>query len=121
MSNLPKQSSTDSADKVKTFFDRYFTKELSFAANDVDSVVGFFTKRGFDTVSATSTAVVLLQQAKLDNVKIFKLVETLRGLNDVQLSALVAEVLNYNRDKTSTLGYRVTPKTDTTEARNIVV
>lgn len=121
MSNLPKQPDTDSSDRVKRFFDRYFIKELSFAANDVDSVVGFFTKRGFDIQAATSTAVVLLQQAKLDKVKIFKLLDTLRGLNDVQLSALIAEILNYNRDKISTLGYRALPETDTTEARNIVV
>jgi hypothetical protein len=121
MSNLPKQSSTDSSDRVKKFFNRYFTEEISFAANDVDSVVGFFEKRGFDKISATSTAVILLQQAKLDNVKIFKLLDTLRGLNDVQLSAVVTEVLNYNRDKISTLGYRITPEQNTTEARNIVV
>jgi len=121
MSNLPKQTDTDSSDKVKRFFDRYFVEEISFAANDVDSVVGFFEKRGFDNTSATSTAVILLQQAKLDNVKIYKLLDTLRGLTDVQLSAIVAEVLNYNRDKTSTLGYRVTPERNTTEARNIVV
>lgn len=121
MSSLPKQPDTDSSDKVKRFFDRYFTKELSFPSNDIDAVVGFFEKRGFDKQSAVSTAVILLQQAKIDNVKIFKLIDTLRGLTDVQLSALVAEVLNYNRSATSTLGYRVPTVTETVEARNIVV
>jgi hypothetical protein len=63
---------------------------------------------------------VLLQQAKLDNVNVFDLLDTLKGLTEVQLSAVVTEVLNYNRQKTSTLGYRQEDKSELLEARNIV-
>lgn len=119
-SNLPKPPVTDSAAEVKSFFNNYFVDPITFSANDVDTVVGFFEKRGFENTAATSVATVLLTQAKLDNVKIFKLLDTLKGLTDVQLSALVTEVLNYNRPKISTLGYKTQPDTDNFEARNII-
>lgn len=119
-SNLPKPPVTDSATEVKSFFNNYFVEPITFSANDIDTVVGFFEKRGFENTAATSVSTVLLTQAKLDNVKIFKLLDTLKGLTDVQLSALVTEVLNYNRPKISTLGYKTQPDTDNFETRNII-
>jgi hypothetical protein len=121
MSNLPKTSSNDSAAQVKAFFENYYNEPINLAANDIDSVVGFFKKRGFDDSAAISTAATLLKQAKIDNVKIYKLIDTLQGLTDIQLSALVTEVLNYNRPRVSTLGYKVSAATDNFEARNIII
>jgi hypothetical protein len=120
-SNLPQSTSTDSADEVKLFFDNYFNAPIPFPAAEVDAVTGFFKKRGFDDIAANSTAAVLLQQAKLDNVKVFELLDTLSGLSEVQLSAVVAEVLNYNRQKNSTLGYRQEDTGELFEKRNIAV
>ena len=120
MSSLPKPPAT-SESQVVEFFDKFLVKQLEFPSNDVDAVVGFFTKRGFDKTSAVSTATTLLNQAKLDNVKIFKLIDTLKGLTDVQLSALVAQILNVDRGKTSKLGYKAETPTERQEARNIVV
>lgn len=119
-SNLPVNKS-DSADAVKLFFDNYFNAPISFPAAEVDAVTGFFKKRGFDSLAANSTAAVLLQQAKIDEVKIFELLDTLEGLNEVQLSAVVAEVLNYNRQKNSVLGFRQQETGELLEKRNIVV
>lgn len=121
VSNLPQETNNDSAEKVKTFFNNYFDAPISFPAEQVDAVVGFFEKRGFDKLASASTAVILLTQAKLDNVNVFQLVDTLKGLTDVQLSAVVAEVLNYNRQKISSIGYRVAESTDLIESRNIIV
>lgn len=121
LSNLPESSNTDSSDKVKNFFNNYFDAPISFPADQVDAVVGFFEKRGFDKLASGSTAVILLTQAKLDNVNVFELVDTLKGLTDVQLSAVVAEVLNYNRQKISSLGYRVAENTDLIESRNVLL
>lgn len=104
----PAQIETDSSTEVRTFFDRYFTQEVSFPSNQIDSVLGFFLKRGFDEQSARSTAIVLLNQARIENVSPFKLIDTLKGLTDVQLSQVVAEVLNIYREKTSAVGYRLT-------------
>jgi hypothetical protein len=120
-SSIPNSSNSDSSTKVKQFFDRYYTESISYPANEVDAVVGFFAKRGFDEAAAISVTVVLLQQAKIDNVKVFKLLDTLKGLTDLQISSVVAEILNYSRSKISTLGYKVDNSSDSSDKRNIVV
>ena len=79
----------DSGEEVKEFFNNYFTESISFPATEVDAVVGFFQKRGFDDSSATGVATVLLQQAKLDEVNVFTLLDTLGGLDDVQILSLI--------------------------------
>lgn len=119
--NLPLSSITDSSDKVKTFFDRYFVDQIAYPAEQIDAVVGFFRKRGFDEQAASSTSIAILQQAKLDNVNPFDLLDTLEGLTEVQLSAVVTEVLNYNRQKISTLGYKQFDNADPLEKRNTIV
>jgi|TARA_B110000977_G_scaffold28272_1_gene36143 hypothetical protein len=120
MSSLPKSPAT-SEGKTTEFFDKYFTKKLSFPSNEVDAVIGFFTKRGFDEAAAQSTSTILLEQAKIDDVNVFDLLDTLKGLNEVQLSTVVAEVLNYNRDSTSSIGFKRPESVDKLEKRNIVV
>jgi len=111
---------TDSAGEVKEFFDKYFSKKIAVTSNQVDSVVGFFQKRGFGKNSATAVASVLLQQAKIDNVNVFKLLDTLSGLNAVSISKLVATILNTNRSKMSAIGFSVESTQETSEKRNIV-
>ncbi len=121
-SNLPSNSlNTDSSDVVRSFFDNYFNAPISYPAEQVDAVVGFFKKRGFDDLSANSTSIVLLQQAKLDNVNVFQLLDTLKGLTEIQLSSVVAEVLNYNRQKVSVLGYKQQNSGEYLEKRNVIV
>lgn len=119
--NLPVESAVDSAGEVKQFFDKFFVHEVSFPSNQIDAVLGFFLKRGFDQNSARSTGIVLLNQARLDNVNVFELIDTLKTLTDVQLSQVVAQVLNAYREKVSVLGYRIAPIADTFESRNILV
>jgi hypothetical protein len=121
--NLPSQltSSIDSSTEVKTFFDKFFVQQVSFPSNQIDAVVGFFLKNGFDIESARSTGIVILNQARQDNVNVFELLDTLKTLTDVQLSQVVAQVLNSYREKTSLLGYRVAPLVDDYESRNILV
>ena len=111
----------DSGEEVKEFFNNYFTESISFPATEVDAVVGFFQKRGFNESSSTGVATVLLQQAKIDDVNVFTLLDTLSGLEDVQISQIVAEILNYNRQKASTLGYKISSNIERLEDRNIVV
>lgn len=118
-SNLPAQS--NDASDVKQFFDKKFSNQVTFPAAEIDATVAFFSKRGFDTTSASSTAIVLLNQARTDNIRIFELLDKLKGLTDVQLSQVVAQVLNTSRENTSLLGYRIATVTNTFEARNILV
>ena len=110
-----------SDERVKKLFGQYFTGTQNFPSNEVDAVVGFFEKRGFDKTAAISTATTLLSQAKLDGVKIFELLDTLKGLDAIQLSTVVAQVINYNRPSTSTIGFRRDEQTNLTEKRNILV
>jgi predicted TPR repeat methyltransferase len=119
-SSLPIQSQSNDSN-VTEFFDRYFVEKLEFASNEVDAVIGFFDKRGFEKAAAISTGTILLQQAKLDEINVFTLLDTLKGFDEIKLSAVVAEVLNYNRLSTSVLGFKSTTTTDTLEKRNIAV
>lgn len=111
----------DSSAEVKEFFDKYFVDPISYSATQVDSVVGFFLKRGFDQSSATGVSTVLLQQAKIDDVNVFTLLDSLKGLTEVQISGLVGEIVNYNRSKVSVIGFKTENTVSRQEARNIVV
>jgi hypothetical protein len=112
---------TDGSVEVRQFFDKFFSQEVSFPAAQIDAVVGFFEESGFDVTSAKSTAIVLLNQARADSVNVFELLDTLKKLPAVQLSQIVAQVLNSYRESTSLLGYRIAPLTDIYETRNILV
>ena len=111
----------DSSDRTTEFFNRYFTGRISYPSNQVNAVIGFFESRGFEKASAAAVASVLLQQAKIDNVNVFELLDSLKGFDKLKLSALVAVILNSNRSKISKIGFREEIETDLIEARNIIV
>jgi hypothetical protein len=114
-------ANTDSAGEVKEFYNKYFSKQVNFTSNEVDSCVGFFEKRGFGKSSAVSTSVAILQQAKLEGTPVYTILDTLRGLDEVQLSRLVTTILNVNRSKSSQLGFKVEPQNPSKEQRNILL
>jgi hypothetical protein len=120
INNLPVSAPVYPED-VRRFFDKFFVHEVTFPSNQIDAVVGFFLKHGFDTDSARSTSIVLLNQARIDNINVFQLVDSLKKLTDVQLSQVVAQILNSYREKISLLGFRISNIADTYESRNIVV
>lgn len=118
--NLPRTVvSNDSADQVKSFFDRYFQHQVTFPSNQIDAVLGYFLKRGFQEEAAKSTSIVLLNQARIENIPVFQLLDTLKGLTDAQLSQVVTEVLNIYREKSSVLGFKIIQTDETIESRNI--
>ena len=120
-SNFPVPNNTDTDQRVKLFFDTYFNAPVSYPASEIDAVIGFFRKRGFDEVASSSTAIVLLQQAKIDEVNVFTLLDTLKGLTDLQLSSVTTAVLNANRQRNSTLGFKQQDTSDLIEQRNVMV
>jgi len=117
--NLPIIKGKDSSEKVRKFFDRYFLHEITFPAEQIDAVVGFFLKRDFDELAAKSVAIVLLTQSRLENINVFKILETLKGLTDLQLSGVVSEILNAYREKTSSIGFKDPIIDENYESRNI--
>lgn len=119
--NLPNPNKSTTTESVKSFFYKSYSQPVSFPAAQIDTTIAFFTKRGFDQLGAGTIAIVMLNQARQENVDVFTLLGTLKALTDVQLSQVVAQVLNASRDKTSLLGYRTAPITNTFEARNILI
>lgn len=119
MTNLPTHPTQQI--EVKQFFDKFFINQISFPSNQIDALVGFFLKRNFDELSAASTAIVLLNQAYIDNINVFQLLDTLRSLPTIQLNQVVAQILNSYREKTSQLGYQIETPNSTYDTRNILV
>jgi hypothetical protein len=107
--NLPVSTKNDSAAGTKLFFDNYGIEPLEFNAIDVDAATAFFEKKGFGKDASLVVAATILKQAKLDNVPIFKLLDSLGNNPEMNISTLVGEILNNNRTPTSTLGFRIDP------------
>jgi hypothetical protein len=105
------------------YFNNYYSSgnSVSYTQNEVDAVVGYFLKRGFERIAAINTGGVILEQAKRDSVPVFQLLDTLKGVNDVQLSNLIAQIINANRRKTSSIGYKQISENQLFDQRNIVV
>jgi len=118
--NIPQEKVTDSALATVQMFNQYGSPVVALDAATIDAAVGFFTSRGFDKNSAESIAYIIMKQAKLDGYKPFQIIDTLGGLDNVQISALVTELLNYNRYKSSSLGMAQTFIPVATVQRNIL-
>lgn len=107
--------------EVKTVLDKYFQKEISFPADEIDAVQGFFMKRGFATDATRSLAIVMLNQASIDRVNVFQLLDKLNNVSDLHLSQIINDVLNAYRDISSVLGYKEIIADDSLESRNILI
>lgn len=119
LTNLPTKESTDSANSTKTYLNNFGKNGEEYLSADVDAAIGFLTDKGFGIEAATVTSIVLLQQAKRDGFPIFKVLETLGSLKQLELSALVSEILNLNRSQTSRLGFRTSITANQIKLRNI--
>ena len=115
--NLPAKSASDTA--IVQAFDAYSSAPLEIDASTIDAMRGFFTSRGFDKTAAESVSVVIIRQAKKDGYNPMQILDSLKGLDSVEISALVAEIINYNRFKTSFLGYALAFSANQEVARNI--
>lgn len=104
-SNVPVSNTSNNSDATLKAFNNFYSKPLELKVSTLDAMTGFFTSRGFDRGSAESITVTIIAQAKKDGYNPMQILDTLKGLDNVEISALVAEILNYNRFKTSFLGY----------------
>jgi hypothetical protein len=100
--NLP--PSPVSNNSTVASMDAYYSKPLAIDSTTFSMMTGFFQSRGFDVSAAETTAVALIKQAQLDSYNPINVLDSLKGLDNVQLNSIVAEILNYNRFKTSFLG-----------------
>jgi len=91
-------------------------------AGEYDACIAFFTNKDYDRTAAESIAYVLVRQAKIDDVNVFKILDTLLAQSSkdpVTLNNLVGEILNLNRFKTSILGYKSPSPQNTLAKRNV--
>jgi hypothetical protein len=116
--NLPAQPIEDSAAATKLYFENYGEAALEFSSNDVTAAISFFQQAGFDLDAASTSASVILRQAKIDSTPIFQILDTLKNFPGLALGQIVAEILNNNRVPTSVLGYR-TSDVKPNQMRNI--
>lgn len=118
--NLPKQESTATVfNDSRVYFNSFGQPGQEFSGPEVDAAIGFLEQRGFSRDASVMTAMVLLQQARQDNYPVFELLDTLKGFNSLDLSALVGQILNQNRSQISRLGFRTSPSINETRERNI--
>ena len=117
-SNIPVSSSNQ--DKTVQSFDAYGTRPVEMNATVLAAMKGFFTSRDFGEVAAESIAVTIIRQAVQDGYNPMQILDTLKGIDTVQLSAIVSEILNYNRFKSSSLGYAQPFRPNPEIARNIL-
>lgn len=118
--NIPANKSTNSDTATLKAFDTYYDKPMEISVSNYNAAVAFFTSRGFDQTAAESVALIVLKQAKKDDLNPMKILDTLKGLDQVEISALVAEIINYNRFKTSFLGYSLEYRTNEQVNRNVL-
>jgi hypothetical protein len=108
--NIPSQktaSSTDATLAVLNGFDTAAPVHLNNQA--LVSLTGYLSERGFKNPSAETVAITILTQAKKDGFDPWTVIETVKSASNDTITGIVAEILNTNRFKTSSLGYvRVT-------------
>jgi hypothetical protein len=102
-SNLP--ASSNSSNSMVRAYDAYVNAPLELETGTLAAMKGFLASKGFDENSAESISVIIIKQAKKDGYNPMRIIDTLKGLDNVEISALVSEILNYNRFKSSFLGY----------------
>ena len=116
--NLAIESPTGATEIIQ-FLSGIGDEKLEFNASEYDAVIGFFQGRGYERQAAESLAFIILRQAKIDNVPVFQVIDSLSKVAPVTLSQLVTEILNSNRYKTSVLGFKNERTTIDHISRNI--
>jgi len=117
-SNVPGTTSIPNQPVVQAY--GFYSKPIEFSSTVLAAMKGYFINRGFGEVAAESITITIMTQAQQDGYNPMQILDTLKGVDDVQLSGLVSEILNYNRFKTSSLGYAQTFTPNAEVQRNIV-
>jgi len=104
LTNLPKERNKSSSDLTLKVFDQYYKPIADLNYDELTAMKGLFEKKGFEAVAAEATALTILTQAKKDGYNAMQIMDTLVGLDTIAISGLVAEILNYNRFKSSAIG-----------------
>ena len=118
--NLPPKDKDNLEATIDKLKNQQYQEEFQFNAGEWDAAIAFFVRRGFKRASAESTAYVVLQQAKIDNISPQIILDKLTYADPALLNELITIVLNANRYKSSRLGVRQNLTTKETVSRNII-
>jgi hypothetical protein len=118
-SNLPTNNS--GGESTIRSFNNYYSAPIELNATAYAAMTGYFTNSGFDQSAAESISSIIMAQAKRDGYNPMQILDTLKGLDSVELKGLLAEILNYNRYKTSNLGTAQKFEPNPEILRNILV
>jgi len=110
----------NSADATIEYFNKYNQKEIAFKPGDVSAVKGFFIERGMAEPAAEATAFVVLRQCKFENLNPLQILDQLKEVEGISLDSILGDILNINRQVTSTLGVASTAKKKESVDRNIL-
>ncbi len=116
--NLPVQATKDSTIKS---FEGYQNLPTAIDPTVLGAITGFFSSRGFGNVAAELLAETIAYQAKVDGYNAMQILDTMKGLTNVEISSIVAEILNYTRYKSSSLGYATKTMVHPEIERNLLV
>jgi hypothetical protein len=118
--NIPIQKTPSSSDQTVEIFNNYYKLPVRINNNELIAMTGFLESKGFEPVSAESTAITILTQSSVEGYSAMQVMDTLKGLSSVDISGVVAEILNFNRLKTSLLGVKQDFSPSYTVARNVI-
>lgn len=118
--NIPPVKNNDSANSTRDTINNFYSVDLPIDAGTFEAIKGFFEHNGFSKVSSETVAYIILYQAYIDGYNPMQVLENIQGLNGVQLNALVTEILNFNRFKTSFLGFNVNYQTNSIVSKEIL-
>lgn len=119
LTNIPYANITSSDPTVRAF-NNYYASPIELHSGTLNALTGFFTSRGFEETSAQTISVIIMTQAKKDRLNPMSILDTLGGYQAVEVSTFVTTLLNFNRYKTSFLGFSLTFSPRDVVARNIL-
>ena len=76
--NLPPKEKDELDKTIQKLTTTNYEEDFQFNVGDYDAAIGHFVKTGFSRVAAESTAYIILQQAKIDNVSSQEILDILR-------------------------------------------
>jgi hypothetical protein len=81
---------------------------------------GFFMERGMEELAADSTAFIVLRQCKYESLNPLEILDQFKQVEGLDLSTILGDILNLNRQVTSTLGTVNKNKKKDSIKRNII-
>ena len=102
--NIPSEKIESSSNKTLQVFDKYFSKPIELNATALTAMTGYLESRGFGSDAAELISIAILKQAKADGYSPFQVFDTIKGLDNANLTRVIGQILNWNRVNTSTLG-----------------